>query len=107
MSEWQAVAQVVVIGLAAWRVASLFAVESGPFKIFTRLRTLLGFEHDPAGEPVAHPDTVLANLFACVWCLSLWTAILGYGVWQVLPEAVVVVAAAGTAVIAERAARCG
>lgn len=46
-----------ILGLANWRIASLFALEDGPFNIFERIRQLPG----------------LQELLSCLWCTSVWT----------------------------------
>ena len=66
-----------VLGFATWRLSAMLSYEIGPFGIFFRLRGLLGFNQFDNGEEVA-PETFFGNLFACVWCLSVWIAI---GVW--------------------------
>lgn len=74
-------AELLALGLAAWRLASMLADEDGPFALFARLRHAVGL------RPLAVKDggqwrvtrtatTPLAELFACVWCLSVWTAAL-------------------------------
>ncbi len=83
--------QAVLIGLAAWRVASLLAQEGGPFDVFTRIRAL------PLATPFEEgvPDW-------CVWCLSPWAAAAMYGLWELEPVAVVVVAASTVVVIVQK-----
>jgi hypothetical protein len=49
-----------VCALAAWRLAHMFTLERGPFDVFQRLR--------------AH--TTLGGVLDCVYCLSVWTALL-------------------------------
>ena len=93
--------QAILIGLAAWRVAAFLAYERGPYAIFLRFRERLGFEHDENGEPTVWPGG-WREVFSCVWCLSIWTAALFYGVWRLEPLIVVVVAAATVVVIIEK-----
>lgn len=54
-------------GLATWRISSLILYETGPFRIFLRIRTWIG---------VYKPGEVkgLRELFSCMWCLSVWVA---------------------------------
>lgn len=63
---------IVVIGLAAWRMTIMLSYESGPARIFTRMREGLGFEHDDEGHPTTWPDGGVAEAVACPWCLGLW-----------------------------------
>lgn len=97
--------QAVLLGLAAWRMAALLAYERGPFNVFMRLRQVLGFTHYDSGEPHIWPDNAVGRLFSCVWCLGLWTAAAAYGLWQVEPLIVVVLAAAAVLVAVERFVR--
>lgn len=97
--------RVVIVGLAAWRLAHLFVGEEGPWGIFRRLRLLAGAEIDLALEP-ADPlvarinvpgEGFLAQLLSCVWCLSVWTSLLFWGLWEVhwaIPGAVAAMAIA-------------
>lgn len=48
--------------LAVWRVTHLLHVEHGPWGVFTRIR-------DQAAR------IGLGEVFACFFCLSLWTAV--------------------------------
>jgi len=50
----------VILGLATWRVSHLFVWEDGPFDIFIKFQKLIG------------PSRFLSSLFSCVWCLSVW-----------------------------------
>lgn len=81
--------------LATWRLASLIARERGPLGLFTYPRRCVGIEHEPDGTPSRDPQggelllravtpwtRVDAALFeiahgmTCVWCNSLWIALL-------------------------------
>jgi hypothetical protein len=46
----------VVLSLATFRVASLFADEDGPFDVFVNIRNIRG----------------LTELLSCLWCNSVW-----------------------------------
>ncbi len=94
--------QAILIGLAAWRMTALLSYERGPFDMFARLRRLLGFAHDDEGRPSVWPDGVLQNVIACPWCLGLPMAAVAFGLWQVVPLAVIVLAAASVVVAVER-----
>jgi len=93
--------QLPLIVVAAWRVAVLLVLEGGPFAVFRRLRNLMGFEHDEAGQPVSWPDDLPGSLFACVWCLSFWTTLALYGILWVAPYVVVVLGTWGAATYLE------
>jgi len=97
--------EAVLIGLAAWRMTRLICYETGPFDLLLRFRKLLGFEHNEEGSPVAWPNGLLPNLFACPWCLGLWISIGGYFVWREEPAVVMVGAAAGVVALIEDSLR--
>jgi len=62
----------IVLALATWRISSLFVDEPGPFRIFIRIRELMGITHDADGIPLVIPDGLFSDLFSCVWCMSIW-----------------------------------
>lgn len=78
---------VVLAGFAGWRLASLLVREDGPFAVFERLRHLVGVR-----TGVLNP---VAEVFTCVWCMSVWTCGAMMLLWLVAPAAVAVVAAMG------------
>lgn len=90
-----------IIALAAWRLAVLLVAERGPFDAALRLREMAGIVHDDEGEPVGIPETTIARALACVWCSSVWTAMLTVAAWVYAPVVVVVLAAAGVAAIVQ------
>lgn len=51
-----------ILSLAAWRVASMLHSEKGPFAVFERFR-LWTYQYEFAGE-----------LIRCFYCLSVWVA---------------------------------
>ena len=67
--------ELVIYGMATWRVASLLVKESGPFDLLVHLRSLVGIQHDDNGDPYGYPDNVLAQVLSCVWCTSIWVAL--------------------------------
>ena len=60
----------VVLALATWRVSSLFVAEAGPANVFGRLRSAVGVIADANGRAVA--TNIVAGVFVCVWCFSVW-----------------------------------
>lgn len=93
--------ELVVIGLAVWRVSSLLTSEHGPFHIFSRLRERFGIVHNGNGRPAQWPDNFWGELLTCVWCISpyvgLFASVLYYLsgsviVWLCLPFALSAVA---------------
>lgn len=61
-----------VLCLGVWRISSLLVNEGGPWDIFRKVRSAIGFEHDPPGIPTVAPDGFWGELFSCVWCISMW-----------------------------------
>jgi hypothetical protein len=63
-----------LLAFANWRIAHLLASqEAGPYNILHRLRHFVGVRH--SGNDV-HGTNEFAQLFTCVWCMSLWTGLL-------------------------------
>lgn len=94
-----------IIGLSAWRLTSLLSWERGPFNVFERFRSLLGFEHDDEGVPVKWPSNVVTEAIACPWCLGLYGAAASYGLWVLSPWIPTVIAASAVVVLVERYVR--
>lgn len=94
--------EMIIIGLAAWRVAALLSYERGPFDVFLRFRERLGFKHNDKGEPKEWPSNVVTEALSCVWCMGMYAAVAMYGLWQLEPVAVMVVAAGSVVVAVER-----
>lgn len=77
-----------VLGLAVWRLAYLLARESGPYDVLVRLR---------AGARWALRSDVPPEQPGCVLCVSVWTAIGLFALWQVLQWPVIMLAIMGLA----------
>lgn len=77
--------ELVLFSLATWRLASLFVREVGPFKMFVRVRALVGIQHDPMGIPYGYPDNLLAGILSCTWCSSIWIALFWVLFWLITP----------------------
>lgn len=75
----QALTSAVIVGLAAWRVGHLLAIESGPGDVFEHLRRLLGVPK--TGEI----QGFFPKLITCVWCNTVWLAA---GAWAVVAAGV-------------------
>ncbi len=67
---------IILIGLGAWRLASLLVQEDGPWDVFVRVR-------DWTGMPLG--TGFFAKLLGCIWCTSVWTGTALYGVWLLVP----------------------
>lgn len=57
------------LSLATWRISSMLVNESGPANVFRRVRNGLGVI--PGEKPENQPH-ILAGIFACLWCNSVW-----------------------------------
>ena len=93
------VIDVVIIGLASWRLASLLTQEDGPGLIFEKLRDRVG-----ANEP-GEITGFLPTLFSCVYCMSVWTTIAATIIWLVCPIPIMILAAMTIALLANHFAK--
>ena len=92
--------EVIIIGLAAWRITALLSYERGPFDVFLRFRELLGFEHNENGEPTSWPRRTLTRIISCSWCLGLWVTPAIWAVWEYIDPVIVMVVAAAAVLVA-------
>jgi len=76
------VQEVVILALAAWRLAHMLVEEAGPGGVFARLRYRAGVRSivvkDGQGNPVGSKAAMnwLAEGLTCTWCVSVWAAAL-------------------------------
>lgn len=89
--------QMILIGLASWRMAHLLTFEEGPGLIFMRLRTAVGVKEGPGEQS----SGFFPLAFSCMWCMSVWTTLLAAGIWYLEPVAVMVIAAMTVALLPE------
>jgi hypothetical protein len=54
--------ELLLLALFTWRLAYLLVKESGPFNLMGRLRA----------------KTTFGGLLDCIYCASVWTALIGY-----------------------------
>ena len=104
--------ELLIGGLAVWRVSALIAYERGPFAIFTRIRIAAGINHFDDGTPITDGPTVrgihgeFAKLFMCVWCLSPWIGLVWFGSFALWPAVTMVassvLALSSLAILVER-----
>lgn len=93
--------QLLIVGLAGWRLAFLLVTEDGPFDVFERLRRRVGVP--PRGEPFAIDGAAglrhfVPQLFMCVFCMSFWQTGLALATWELVdPLPVLFIAAWGFA----------
>lgn len=75
--------------LATWRLTSLLVQERGPDAIFSRLR-----DHYKGSE--------VGKALECVWCTSLWAALLIVLLDRVCPAAVDILAVSAGAIAVDK-----
>lgn len=64
-------AEFLLLALATWRISSLLVHEAGPGHIFVRIRSMAGVKYSPDTFQQFAP-TMLAEVFLCVWCMSIY-----------------------------------
>jgi len=81
-----------IMALACWRISALFSYECGPWDIFRKFREQIGVLH-PNGdcEPTGDDDGFLSKLFGCVWCISVWFAIMIYVCYKLWPGETIII----------------
>jgi hypothetical protein len=67
------IVDVIVLGLAIWRLSSLISRESGPYNIFALLRFRTGVVYNKMSEEI--PSSELSRGILCLWCVSIWISI--------------------------------
>jgi hypothetical protein len=75
------ITSLIVLSLAVWRISTMLVDEEGPGDILVKLRWLIGIREvvTVEGEKVSRVIEVhgiIARLFRCVWCLSIWIALI-------------------------------
>ena len=84
--------EAILIGLAGWRLANLLVNEDGPLEIFEHIRNIVG----------VRPGIIsglLPSIFTCIYCMSVWTTVISYGLWRLEPVIVMLLAAMSIAVV--------
>jgi hypothetical protein len=102
--------ELVIIGLGAWRLALFFVDDVGPFGVMDRMRRLLRADGDYRREQLLQatdagyevPQERMLNngwekLWSCMRCMTAWTALGLYGLWQLDQRPVEVLAIWGLA----------
>ena len=64
---------IIILGLAVWRLSSLISRESGPYNIFALLRFRAGVVYNKMSEEI--PSSELSKGILCLWCVSVWISI--------------------------------
>lgn len=71
----------IIKGLATWRISNMLVNESGPNDFILDMRQRTGIIYYSDNTPCTWPSW---NPLTCVWCTSIWVALL---VWK-LPKVV-------------------
>lgn len=77
-------ADLIIIGLACWRISSMVVGEEGPWFVFDNIRRLV-----KAGDynDLPEPDRRwFIGIFECVWCCSMWVGIAYAAIYYISPE---------------------
>lgn len=67
-----------MLALATFRISVLLVDEHAPFGLAQRWRERIGVRE---GEHVSLQPNVLAGIFSCVWCMSLWVGLAMTGLY--------------------------
>lgn len=72
------ITSLIVLSLAVWRLSYLLVDEDGPGDILVKFRWLIGIREKVTaeGSRVLETHGIIARLFLCVWCLSVWIALI-------------------------------
>lgn len=77
----------IFLALVTWRLSHMLVHERAPFAMLTKFRRAIGIRYDANSNIYASSE--LAELFMCVWCLSVsvgWLiAFLHYRDWSFIP----------------------
>lgn len=66
--------QLLVDGLATWRIAHILLRENGPWRVFRKLRDRLGVEYY-SEDNNSTVFTYKYEITICLWCLSVWVGL--------------------------------
>lgn len=71
--NWFIVA-IIALPFAVWRLSSLLVSESGPFDIMDKIRHRVGIRYNEYNQ--VYGTNTFADLFTCIWCMSVWVSAL-------------------------------
>lgn len=61
-----------ILALATWRLSSLLVQETGPGRVFVKLRELTGITHTDDGRVLSYGDW---TPLYCIWCTSMYVSV--------------------------------
>ena len=76
--------ELIVLGLATWRLASLLSHEDGPWHVFAWIRQAAGVRYDEMSEP--YGVNQVAKGLLCLWCCSVWIGAALAVLWWLAPD---------------------
>lgn len=79
-----------ILGFATWRVSSLLVSEEGPFSVLAKFRFIIGVRYDELSRPIG--TNVIADLFTCVWCASVWIGLFFAVIWYINNDIAIIIA---------------
>ncbi len=79
-----------VQGLALARLLRLLTEEEGPYKVFEKMRAAVGIDKFGAHDE----NRMLAGLFSCYWCLSIWVGTVVFIAYKFVPSVIYILAIA-------------
>lgn len=90
---------VIIIPLATWRLTHILVT---PEKIAEKIHDWVGRTPDP-DIPLhyKYPGTLLAYLFQCYYCMSIWMGLVCLVVWAIFPYALIPLAASALTIFIE------
>lgn len=81
-----------LLSAAVWRISYMLVWEDGPYYIFNSVREFVGVRYDidlnrkiDSNPMLPKWRNSLAELFNCVYCMSVWVSILVYIVYLFKP----------------------
>lgn len=86
--------ELLILGLATWRISSLFVYEDGPWFIFLNIRKWAGLQYDDLGRLAASKENLLAGALSCLWCFSIWVALVFAVLYLIQPDITLKIATA-------------
>lgn len=64
---------VIVGGVATWRLTRMLLMENGPYRVFRRLRELSGVVY--VDDESLEVSSFKYEITMCMWCMSVWVGL--------------------------------
>lgn len=72
-----------ILGLACWRLTNLLVLDDGPGNILVKIR-------EGGSWLLGAPGGMVAEVFACHYCMSFWTGLMAGVSYMLFPNAAIV-----------------